>query len=420
MENPLPESTDDRVLTAGESSLWQQLRHRLPSSPMMLGMLAGTLLLGAVGISFGAIWLLVRVVELPDCRSTLWFETNPSTRLYCAEEVASETSIKNLRDAIEIANSVAVDDPLRSKSDRLIEQWSRDLLRIGENAFQEGDLDTAIEAARSVPSNSAMADQAEKQAEEWKTLWDKAEAIYNDVQKKIENQEWSAAVSTARDLMGLNNTYWATTKHQELMEALRSAKEADKKSPNADKLAKGRETKSGTRDPLADWRQKQQAESDARLGKAYRLAGSGSLKAAIEEAEWVYYGTPRYEEAQKAIDNWKKQLETMEDRPYLSRAVELANKGDAASLQAAIDEANQIYPGRPLYGEARNRVEQWTQKMNQLQLDAQSQKPPKNDSIDPGLTPVIPAPSPISSPQPANDRAPVPDIPPRREPNAPL
>ena len=70
-------------------------------------------------------------------------------------------------------------------------------------------------------------------------------------------------------------------------------------------------------------------------------------------------GSEGYEEAQTMISSWRQQMEVMEDRPHLDRAMALARKDNEADLQAAINEANQIGWGRALYDEANSQTERW-------------------------------------------------------------
>jgi hypothetical protein len=67
-------------------------------------------------------------------------------------------------------------------------------------------------------------------------------------------------------------------------------------------------------------------------------------------------------------------VETLENQPLFDRANQLASKGDAASLQAAIDEANKISWGTALYDEANARVEQWREQMYEAEVKARTEQ----------------------------------------------
>jgi hypothetical protein len=367
-----------------------------------VGLLVGVAALIPIAVGTGAIFYLLQVTESPDCREAAWASDSSSTRLYCAEELASKENLGDLRAAIELVSSIPDEDPLRKTGDRHIEEWSQSILRLGEKAFQEGELEAAVQSARSIPLNSKAYPEAEKKIAAWETTWKKAEAIYEEAKRQIERKNWYDTLETARKLLALGNAYWETTKYQELMEDLRLAREDDQTGKMTDSRLPSE------KDFFGSWKRKQEAEMGDRLAKAYDLAQKGnldSLKSAVAQAQMVFFGTPRYDEAQRSIANWQRQIEILEDRPYLNRAIDLAKKGDGTSLQAAIDEANQISPGRALYGEAQDRVEQWNQRVqqqlqNQVQQQLQNQAPipVSSPSIDPSSFPTHPQFSPPPKP----------------------
>jgi hypothetical protein len=60
------------------------------------------------------------------------------------------------------------------------------------------------------------------------------------------------------------------------------------------------------------------------------------------------------------VSDWRKQIETVEDTPYLRSAETLAATNTVAGVQNAIAQLNQIRPGRALYAQAHEKVLQWT------------------------------------------------------------
>uniref|UniRef100_A0ACD5GV10 Uncharacterized protein n=1 Tax=Desertifilum tharense IPPAS B-1220 TaxID=1781255 RepID=A0ACD5GV10_9CYAN len=119
---------------------------------------------------------------------------------------------------------------------------------------------------------------------------------------------------------------------------------------------------------IARWQR--EIEDIAHLEKAQTLARGGSIDAlsnAVAEASLIPVSNPRYEEAQDSINEWQRQIETLEDSPYLNRAEALAIAGDLGSLQAAIAEASRVGRGRALYSEAQQRVGQWQRQVETMQ-----------------------------------------------------
>jgi hypothetical protein len=111
-------------------------------------------------------------------------------------------------------------------------------------------------------------------------------------------------------------------------------------------------------------------EDVALLEKAREIAQLGTvsdLNAAIAQAELIPQNNPRYQEALKEIGSWTSQVQTIEDRPVLDRAEELAINGTIPALQEAISQASLIGRDRALYEEARDRVSQWQSTIEEQQ-----------------------------------------------------
>lgn len=109
------------------------------------------------------------------------------------------------------------------------------------------------------------------------------------------------------------------------------------------------------------------------LQRAQELAdvgGANNLKAAIAEAQKIGNSNPRAGEARSQIDRWQQQIEISEDQPYLDRAIQIADAGTPNALQQAIAQAGKIRSGRTLYPEAQERIRQWT-----YQIQSQQDQP---------------------------------------------
>lgn len=317
-----------------------------------------------IGVGMWGLSMLLKLPEFSSCNSTQ-IDESPSLRLYCAQKLAGEKTPDNLIDAIRLVAGLPKDHALRSQGDRLAQQWALEALELAESVFQQGKMEEAIAITRKIPLMIDINRQVTDRVAQWESLWSKADMAYKDAEQAIDQAQWSDAFGSAKQLLNSGNEYWATTRYEELMEKIRIARED---SDNQKKATKRRKSNS-PEDVLARWRQEQETEELAHLKKARSLATAGDvagLRAAIDEANRVYGS--QYKVAQSLVLTWSQQLETIEDRPYLSRANSLAAKGDAASLQAAISEANQIDYGRPLYQEARGKIEQWTNQMQQLQI----------------------------------------------------
>jgi len=103
---------------------------------------------------------------------------------------------------------------------------------------------------------------------------------------------------------------------------------------------------------------------------ASRLAAPGGvndLRAAIAQLQTVPESNPRRSEVRTQINRLSRQIELLEDSPYLQRANDLANTGDPNSLEAAVAQASRISQGRALYGEAQGKIQAWIERRQRLQ-----------------------------------------------------
>ncbi|XHX77675.1 MAG: hypothetical protein RBJ76_25110 [Stenomitos frigidus ULC029] len=111
---------------------------------------------------------------------------------------------------------------------------------------------------------------------------------------------------------------------------------------------------------IAQWRKEiQQIEDRPYLVQAQQLAAAGTLpklKAAIAQAQQVALGRALRLEAQNAIAKWTRQIQTIEDQPILNQARALAKQN---KLTEAIQTANKIRVDRALYKDAQASANDW-------------------------------------------------------------
>jgi hypothetical protein len=423
-------------------------------------------------IGFVSMSILLKLPSAPNCPEIFWPLASASVRLHCAQLAASKQRVNDLLQAITLVKELPQNHPLRGQINSLLEEWSRDILRLADQSFQSGNLEEAIATSRQIPEDLEGRKIVEEQITKWLLIWSKAEGIYQESLKELGQRHWQSAFMLSSKLLRVNNKYWATTKYDELNRIIVTGREdgdslykaeglADSRSVDdvlaAIKLAEsiksdsylyqkaqelipvfGRkilklaQAKMDKRDadtaleivrqipPIPEFQseiddfvvlgeaqrsawtgtisgleaaisQAQQIDASrevyekaqeliarwqleiqdvSRLEKARTLASQGTineLTAAISEVQMIPDSNPRAEEARQEMNRWRGQVESIEDRPYLDRAEQIALLDDISSLQAAIAEANQIRSGRALYPEARKRVRNWTAKVQQIQ-----------------------------------------------------
>ncbi len=357
-----------------------------------------------------ALWASTQLLWLPDlpnCWVISWSDASSATCLYCAQELGNRQTPEDLRQSIRLLNSIDAEDPLRPEGDRLIEKFSQTTLRLAEAAYQDGDLNFATDIAQQIPPGIWTYRLASRNISHWKATWAKAESLYQKAEKQIDKRQWSSVLTLARELLNLDNRYWETVKYAELMRSLQSAKESTAWQSSLTHVAKLKPD--GLKETINKLQHPQVAQSQAHLQKAQALAQSkdpAALRNGITEAQFVFYGTPHYEEAQALISTLQRQVETLENRPHLDRATNLASKGDPESLQAAIDEANQITWGSALYDQANEHIEEWRNQIYTTGVQARTEQLNQSESIPESIPESLPLPiaSPVQEPLPNSDR----------------
>jgi hypothetical protein len=340
------------------------------------------------------------------------------------------------------------------------------------SSFQEGKLEEGIAIARKVPQDVPAYATVQKQIEKWQSTWNDAEKIYRTAEDHLRQEEWSLAFREATLLLDSGNTFWESTKYEELTKVIQATKADGNKLVKARntaseggldnlvtgiKLAQGIEQKSylyqaankliaefskkimgiaQKRLQAGDWQQaisisskipesanlkeqvqdfndlaqataqamtgsveglskaiemaqklkdnrplyKQAQDSAGRwqqemadvktLDLASRIAAPGGvndLRAAIAQLQTVPQSNPRSLEARSQISRLSRQIELIEDSPYLQRANDLASTGDPNSLEAAVAQASRIGQGRALYREAQGKIQAWIERRQRLQ-----------------------------------------------------
>jgi len=422
---------------------------------------------GVVGIA-----MLLKLPAAPNCPAIFWPLATATVRMHCAEVAANKQTVKDLLEAIALVEALPKNHPLRAEINKSIQQWTIDILDLGDRAFQAGKLPSAIAIAKKIPQNVPAYQVVEQRIVSWEALWKKAEDTYSKAEAQLPKRNWHDAFMAAVGLLNVGNDYWETVKYEQLNRLIETAREdansfdkakdlgarggisnflkaiklaqeigtssysykdaqalipqlgkemldlaqnaLDRKDAEeaisianqippitnlqleakdfitiaeawrsawldnvpglegaiaiAQKVSQDRPLYNKAQELIARWQL--EIEDVAHLQRARELAKGGTvgdLTAAIAQAEVVPENNPRAIEAKGEVNRWRTKVETIEDRPYLNRAEELALGEDVGSLQAAINEASQISKGRSLYSEARRKIRAWRQLIEQVE-----------------------------------------------------
>ena len=371
----LPNQPPDAIAADRKALLKKRLGRVLTDWRLAVGL--GLALTG--GMSLLAIGFLFKLPAVPNCPAIFWPLASASLRMHCAQLAANKQTVNDLLEAIKLLNSLPADHPLHQEATRLIEQWSEEILQLGDEAFNAGKLSDAIDMARKVPKSASVYGEVERRINRWQTIWSGAEAIYRRVEDALRDQNWRKASSDAARLLSIENNFWQTTKYQELTEKITLTR------ADISKIAKAKD--------LAD------------------RGGISNLLEAIKLASNVGDQSYVYQDAQDTISNiGQKMLDLAQDtltRRDLQGALDIVSKippiaklqreaedfgvianaqaktwgGTVADIEAAIAQIQKVELGRPLYAKAQALLVRWqSEKSDIAQLEkarqlAQSGKP---------------------------------------------
>jgi len=420
------------------------------------------------GMSAGAVFLLARVPQSPDCQTVSPLST-PAERLYCAEQTARSGELEPVLAAVALVQHWTPKHPLYPEGQRLLAEWSEKLLAIADRTLRQGDLEGAIAIAQQIPESSPLHPQLEATIASWVQNWQQGQAIYDSAQAAIKAQDWKAASTHMQTLSQVENIHWQQRLTQlgqqvnaeqvawkrlrqaqalakvrtmdALTQAIALAQQIGIKSyarPEAqaeivrwsralltlannrltqknlssaiaaasqvpansslsdeaqdfiqlgraraatwentllalveaqaiaDKILPGRPLYQQAQKLIAAWQLELQDRMQLRLAKSTASFGQiPTFRLAIEQAQMVDLGNPQRLQAQTLIAQWRKDIQRLEDRPYLVRARQLAEPATLETLRLAIAEASQVEIGRPLRIEAQTLIAQWN---NQIEV----------------------------------------------------
>ncbi len=258
-------------------------------------------------------WATTKYQELADL---VQIAKADSAKLDEARQLVKTTSMKPLLQAIAIANKIDPKSFAHTESQTIIGMAAKQMLKLARAKFDSNDWKGAIEIANQIP-------EAPEVKTELQDLQSLSQAQTHAVNGTI--SELETAIS--------------------LVQGIKS-----------DSTLFGKMQQSSSKWQL-------EIQDLATLQRARSLASTGTVKdlqTAITEAQRIPGSDPRGKEAAQLATEWRKQIETVEDTPYLQSAETLAASGTVQGVQSAVAQLNQIRPGRALYPQAQEKIQQWT------------------------------------------------------------
>ncbi|HHP7232238.1 MAG TPA: chromosome segregation ATPase, partial [Xenococcaceae cyanobacterium] len=221
------------------------------------------------------------------------------------------------------------------------------------------DLVEAISKAKNIPQDSYAYQEAQD-------IINEATAQFlARIETLVDRQEWSLALQTINRIpSGLNIQTkiadWNTLAGAGVSAGLGTVLGVEDAIAEAQKLPADSPLYPKAQELIARWTL--EIEDIQHLDKARGLARGrniSSYNAAILEARLIPPNNPRYREAQQEITNWRREIQTIEDRPIIERAKELAIANNISAWRRAIAEINLVTSSSPLSPEARRYARTW-------------------------------------------------------------
>ncbi len=281
-----------------------------------------------------------------------------------AKELARQGTLKAMQEALGLAQGIPSDSPVYGEAQSVIRGFGRDLLAMAETALEKQDAVAAGQMLGAIPASLGMGEEiadmrilVDASQLSWqgglsglegaivrlqsisadRPLYGKAQALMRRWQDEVQGRtqlEWARQVALPGTVADLQAAIIAA---QEISRTNAAWKDAEAE--------------------IGRWRgQIQTAEDRPILSQAEQQAQAGDLAGAIATARQIAPGRALHSDAQEQIDQWRDNLQRIEDGPLLSQARQLAAQG---RLSEAVAVASRIGSGRALYSEAQTSIQTW-------------------------------------------------------------
>ncbi|MEZ2318079.1 MAG: helix-hairpin-helix domain-containing protein [Microcoleus sp.] len=145
------------------------------------------------------------------------------------EDAKSIAINKQYEEAIQKASQIPNNSSIYQESVKLIDGWSKNILEIATDKYQQGNLVEAIEIVKGipiVPQNEVIRQNAQKNIEQWQTNWKKAENEFQKAEESLKNGKWQSVIDSYGSVSSI--PYWKN-KLEPLVEVARPQREAELK-----------------------------------------------------------------------------------------------------------------------------------------------------------------------------------------------
>ncbi len=192
----------------------------------------------ASGAAVGAFVWLINLPPTADCNTPTSITTDRA-QLYCAQLAAQSGELDDILASLELVGSWDSSHPLFYEVQSLVEQWSWVVLREAQQKLYDSDLDRAVELIEYIPASSAVYETAQASLQSWNSEWEKGDAIWQDAQTALKNQDWGTVSRQILALSELQNRHWRVHQVQRLSQQIRQEQQGRRQLSRAIELADG-------------------------------------------------------------------------------------------------------------------------------------------------------------------------------------
>lgn len=172
---------------------------------------------GVLGI-WAMAWL-TRIPPLPNCED-ITTSSSANNRLICAQAELQSGSAKNLAHAIQLTANWPTNNPLYTEAHPVLMEASQRLLKKATAKVHQGDLATAVEWANQIPLDTPLRQTAQATIWDWQQEWKKGTSLESTIEQAITARDWVAADDSLQQLKLLASDYWLSRRHGELQTAM--------------------------------------------------------------------------------------------------------------------------------------------------------------------------------------------------------
>ena len=258
-------------------------------------------------------WATTKYQELADM---VQIAKADNSKLDEAHQLIKSTEIKPLLQAVEMATKIDPKSFAHAEAQNIIATAAQRMLKLAKAKLDTNDWKGSLEIANKTPESPAI-------KTELQDLINLAQAQSHAVNATI--AELETAISLTQSIKADSSMY-----------------------PKSQKLSGAWQT---------------EVQDLAGLQHARSIAATGTvtdLQAAITQAQTIPNSNPRGKEAAQVVSEWRKQIETVEDTPFVQAADTLAANNTIEGVQSAIAQLSKIRPGRALYPPSQQKIKQWT------------------------------------------------------------